>query len=185
MQVFRFNFRHESNNKILYLHGGYNTLQPSPFHWRLLDKLALNTLHEVVLPIYPKAPEYHLEDTYNAIKEVYDELVAEVGVDHIVIMGDGSGGGLAMRFVQSLIEENEPVPSKLFLISPLLDATLSNKMITEDLEDEDILVSRFGVNELMKVWSNGLPLTDKRVSPLYGELRGLPPVYMYGGGKEI
>ena len=45
-----------------------------------------------------------------------------------------------MRFVQSLIEENEPVPSKLFLISPLLDATLSNKMITEDLEDEDILV---------------------------------------------
>ena len=94
---------------------------------RLLDKLALNTLHEVVLPIYPKAPEYHLEDTYNAIKEVYDELVAEVGVDHIVIMGDGSGGGLAMRFVQSLIEENEPVPSKLFLISPLLDATLSNK----------------------------------------------------------
>ena len=58
-------------------------------------------------------------------------------------------------------------------------------MITEDLEDEDILVSRFGVNELMKVWSNGLPLTDKRVSPLYGELRGLPPVYMYGGGKEI
>lgn len=185
MQVFRFNFRHESNNKILYLHGGYNTLQPSPFHWRLLDKLALNTLHEVVLPIYPKAPEFHLEDTYNAIKEVYDELVAEVGVDHIVIMGDGSGGGLAMRFVQSLIEENEAVPSKLFLISPLLDATLSNKMITEDLEDEDILVSRFGVNELMKVWSNGLPLTDKRVSPLYGELRGLPPVYMYGGGKEI
>ena len=62
-------------------------MQPSPFHWRLLDKLALNTLHEVVLPIYPKAPEYHLEDTYNAIKEVYDELVAEVGVDHIVIMG--------------------------------------------------------------------------------------------------
>ena len=90
MQVFRFNFRHESNNKILYM--GIQYIATSPFHWRLLDKLALNTLHEVVLPIYPKAPEYHLEDTYNAIKEVYDELVAEVGVDHIVIMGDGSGG---------------------------------------------------------------------------------------------
>lgn len=69
MQVFRFNFRHEAKHKILYLHGGYNTLQPSPFHWRLLDKLALNTLNEVVLPIYPKAPEYHLEDTYQAIKK--------------------------------------------------------------------------------------------------------------------
>lgn len=60
MQVFRFNFRHEKNQKILYLHGGYNTLQPSPFHWRLLDKLTLNTLHEVVLPIYPKVTRLSL-----------------------------------------------------------------------------------------------------------------------------
>ena len=60
MQVFRFNFRHEKNQKILYLHGGYNALQPSPFHWRLLDKLTLNTLHEVVLPIYPKLAELSL-----------------------------------------------------------------------------------------------------------------------------
>ena len=43
MQVFRFNFRHETKKKILYIHGGYNTLQPSTFHWRLMDKLALNT----------------------------------------------------------------------------------------------------------------------------------------------
>lgn len=185
MQVFRFNFRHESNKKILYLHGGYNTLQPSPFHWRLLDKLTLSTIHEVVLPIYPKAPEYHIEDTYDAITKVYDELVSEVGAEHITIMGDGSGGGLALRFVQSLVERNQSVPSKLFLISPLLDATLSNGEITEELEDEDILVSRFGVNELMKVWANGIQLTDKRVSPIYGDLKGLPPVYMYGGGREI
>ena len=53
MQVFRFNFRHEIGKKILYLHGGYNTLQPSPFH--LMDKLTLATLYEVVLPIYPKS----------------------------------------------------------------------------------------------------------------------------------
>ena len=74
------------NQKILYLHGGYNTLQPSPFHWRLLDKLTLNTLHEVVLPIYPKSPDYHYLETFKAIRDVYNQLVEEVGAN-IVMMG--------------------------------------------------------------------------------------------------
>ena len=172
MQVFRFNFRHEKNQKILYLHGGYNTLQPSPFHWRLLDKLTLNTLHEVVLPIYPKSPDYHYLETFKAIRDVYNQLVEEVGANNIVMMGDGSGGGLALSFVQSLINDNQEVPRKLFLLSPLLDATLTNPNITKTLEENDILVSRFGVHQLMKSWANDLPLSDARISPLYGTLKG-------------
>ena len=31
----------------------------------------------------------------------------------------------------------------------------------------------------MKVWSNNLPLNDSRLSPIYGELFGLPPIYIY------
>ncbi|PNZ14074.1 alpha/beta hydrolase [Staphylococcus simiae] len=185
MQVFRFNFRHQVDKKILYLHGGFNTLQPSPFHWRLLDKVALSTLYEVVMPIYPKTPEFHINDTYKAIQQVYDQLVSEVGAQNIVVMGDGSGASLALAFVQSLIERGQQVPNKLYLISPILDATLSNKEITDDLIDKDVILSQFGVNEIMKKWSDGLPLTDKKVSPIYGELTGLPPVYMFGGGREI
>ena len=37
----------------------------------------------------------------------------------------------------------------------------------------------------MKVWSNNLPLNDSRLSPIYGELFGLPPIYIFGGGREI
>lgn len=185
MKVFRFNFRHQVDKKILYLHGGFNTLQPSPFHWRLLDKVALSTLYEVVMPIYPKTPEFHIDDTYKAIQQVYDQLVSEVGAENIVVMGDGSGASLALAFVQSLIERGQQVPNKLYLISPILDATLSNKEITDDLIDKDVILSQFGVNEIMKKWADGLPLTDKKVSPIYGELKGLPPVYMFGGGREM
>lgn len=185
MQVFRFNFRHQVDKKILYLHGGFNTLQPSPFHWRLLDKVTLSTLYEVVMPIYPKTPEFHINDTYKAIQQVYEQLVAEVGAQNIVMMGDGSGASLALAFVQSLIEQGQQIPNKLYLISPILDATLSNKEITDDLIDKDVVLSQFGVNEIMKKWADDLPLTDKKVSPIYGDLKGLPPVYMFGGGREI
>lgn len=185
MQVFRFNFRHKVDKKILYIHGGYNTLQPSPFHWRLIDKLTLSTLYEVVLPIYPKSPEFHIDDTYEAIKQVYQQLVSEVGHENIVIMGDGTGGALALRFVQSLIEQQQAVPNKLYLISPILDATLSNSFITQELIKRDNILNQYGVAELMKKWANGVSLTDKRVSPIYGEVEGLPPVYMFGGGREM
>ncbi len=86
MQVFRFNFRHQIDKKILYIHGGFNALQPSPFHWRLLDKITLSTLYEVVLPIYPKTPEFHIDDTFQAIQRVYDQLVSEVGHQNVVVM---------------------------------------------------------------------------------------------------
>ena len=72
----------------------------------------------VVLPIYPKTPEFHIDDTFQAIQRVYDQLVSEVGHQNVVVMGDGSGGALALSFVQSLLDNQQPLPNKLYLISP-------------------------------------------------------------------
>ncbi|UDI77631.1 alpha/beta hydrolase [Staphylococcus taiwanensis] len=185
MQVFRFNFRHETKKKILYIHGGYNTLQPSPFHWRFMDKLALSTLYEVVLPIYPKTPEYHIEDTFKAIDAVYHSLLEEVDAQHIVIMGDGTGGALALSYVQQLKAQDQTLPSKLYLISPMLDATMTNPEITEDLINKDRFVNIDGLQRIYSQWSNGDALANPSISPLYGEVQGLPPVIMFGGGREI
>lgn len=185
MQLFRFRFRHSHQKKILYIHGGYNVLQPSAFHWRFMDKLALSTLNEVVLPIYPKAPEYHIDDTYKAIQQVYDQLLTECSNEDIVLMGDGTGGALALGFVQQLVAEGQPLPNKIYLFSPLLDATFSNEDITEELERKDVIVNKQGVQRILREWSEHTPLDNQRVSPLNGSLEHLPPIYMFGGTREI
>ncbi|HLR19242.1 MAG TPA: alpha/beta hydrolase [Staphylococcus sp.] len=185
MQVFRFCFRHSRNKKILYLHGGYNVLQPSAFHWRLMDKLALSTLHEIVMPIYPKTPEYHIEDTYAAISEVYNQLLSEVNSEDIIIMGDGTGGALALSFVQQLQQQRQPLPNKLYLLSPLLDARLINQEITEELEKKDVILDKYGVKKIMRYWSKDLSLDDPKISPMNGDLIKLPPIFMFGGTREI
>ncbi|MFH4904943.1 alpha/beta hydrolase fold domain-containing protein [Staphylococcus cohnii] len=185
MQVFRFRFRHSQQKKILYIHGGYNILQPSAFHWRFMDKLALSTLNEVILPIYPKAPKYHVEDTYAAIHKVYQQLLTECSNEDIIVMGDGTGGALALSFVQQLKSNNQPLPAKLYLFSPMLDAKLDNENITDDLIDKDVIINIEGLQKIMKVWSGNLPLNDSRLSPINGELFGLPPIYIFGGGREI
>lgn len=185
MQLFRFCFRHSRNKKILYLHGGYNVLQPSAFHWRLMDKLALSTLHEIVMPIYPKTPEYHIEDTYAAISEVYNQLLSEVNSEDIIIMGDGTGGALALSFVQQLQQQRQPLPNKLYLLSPLLDARLINQEITEELEKKDVILDKYGVKKIMRYWSKDLSLDDPKISPMNGDLIKLPPIFMFGGTREI
>ncbi len=66
-------------------------------------------------------------------------------------MGDGSGGALALSFVQSLLDNQQPLPNKLYLISPILDATLSNKDISDALIERDCGCKiDFGVNEIIK-----------------------------------
>lgn len=185
MQVFRFNFRHETRKKILYIHGGYNTLQPSPFHWRWMDKLTLSTLYEVVLPIFPKTPEFHARDSFKAIDQVYQQLLEEVNAKDIVLMGDGTGGALALRFVQRLIENNQAIPRMLYLISPMLDATLSNLEITDKLKEQDQFVETEGLRAIMNVWAEGDDLEKPDYSPINGNLEDLPPIVMFGGGKEV
>lgn len=186
MQVFRFNFGHHIKNKILYIYGGTFVLQPSVFHWRFMDKLAYETLHEVVLPIYPKAPEYTYRETHQAIEQAYRRLLKETDADNIVIMGDASGGNMALSFVQNLMEQDElPLPRQLYLISPWLDLSLSNPDITEQVQKKDPIQNVFSLQSVAKVWVDDLERKNPRVSPMYGSVRGLPPVYMFGGTSEI
>ncbi len=186
MQVFRFNFGHHIKNKILYIYGGTFVLQPSVFHWRFMDKLAYETLHEVVLPIYPKAPEYTYLETHQAIEQAYRRLLKETDADNIVIMGDASGGNMALSFVQKLMEQDElPLPRQLYLISPWLDLSLSNPDITEQVQKKDPIQNVFSLQSVAKVWVDDLERKNPRVSPMYGSVRGLPPVYMFGGTSEI
>ena len=157
MQVFRFNFGHHIKNKILYIYGGTFVLQPSVFHWRFMDKLAYETLHEVVLPIYPKAPEYTYRETHQAIEQAYRRLLKETDADNIVIMGDASGGNMALSFVQKLMEQDElPLPRQLYLISPWLDLSLSNPDITEQVQKKDPIQNVVSLKSVAKVWVDDL-----------------------------
>lgn len=46
-------------------------------------------------------------------------------------------GALALSYVQQLVANNQPLPNKVYLLSPMLDATLTNPEITDDLSNKD------------------------------------------------
>ena len=46
-------------------------------------------------------------------------------------------------------------------------------------------MTRAGLHPIARSWADGIPLDDPRVSPLYGELGGLPPVEVWVGARDI
>lgn len=183
MKIFRMSPKTEKRRqRVLYLHGGGYIHQPSVFHWRFLNKLVKETEMEFIVPIYPKAPEHTYDEAYGAVQELYKELVQDD--DNIVIMGDSAGGGLTLGLVQMIKKEQLPMPKAQIVISPWLDITLGNPDI-EAYETIEPMLKPDNLKIIGKIWSGDAEPDNYKISPMYGELDGLPKLYLFVGTREI
>src|SRR4029077_2063295 len=97
---------------------------------------------------------------------------------------DSLGGAILLAAVQELVRRGDPVPSHMVLISPALDATLSNPAI--QFVDDPVLAPLLPtLHKNAQLWAGDLDLTDPLVSPLFGSLAGLPPTAVYFGNLDV
>lgn len=171
------------NAVVLYLHGGSYVDQPLLMHWTFLDRLARKTGVPVLLAVYPKAPKHHYEAAYDFVRAVY-EMLLEAGYTDITVMGDSAGGGFALGFAMWLHTLGRPVPRRLVLISPWIKLTMDNPEIPAILP-YDPMLSVDALTEMGHAWAGGAPLSDPRLSPIYGDLQGLPETLLLVGTHEI
>ncbi|MBY6538437.1 alpha/beta hydrolase fold domain-containing protein [Rhodococcus sp. BP-349] len=167
---------------VLYLHGGAFVSEIAAQHWSLVDQLTEAGL-AVAVPHYGLAPDHTVDDAYPLLTSVHERMVAEHGIDHTAIMGDSAGGTLALGLAQRLAAAGRP-GSHLCLISPWLDLALTNPAIP-DVEARDPWLSSVGLRHVARTWSNGRDLDDPAVSPLRGPTRGLPPVHVLIGDRDL
>lgn len=175
-----------SNTKesiILYIHGGAWTNQPISLHWKYVDKIARSTRMPLVMTIYPKAPVHQFTDAYDFLTSVYTELL-NLGYTNITFMGDSAGATLSLGLTMYLRKQNMPIPSKLVLLSPLVDTKMDNPEIP-NAKQHDPIIRVPGILEILEVWSGGSDLSDYRLSPINGDLRNLPPTMLFIGSYEI
>ena len=99
-------------------------------------------------------------------------------------MGDSSGGCLALGFTLFLKEKYHPLPNKFILLAPWVDLTMSNPDIPK-YECVDPHNSRGLASVWSVAWSGGSDLRNYKLSPIYGDLRGLPPVAQYVGTRDL
>ena len=181
VQTFFFNRGREK--KIIYLHGGAFCEQPLPPHFWFCDTVSSKTDYEVIMPIYPKAPNHTYEDTYRYLKKLYYSLIENGQSENIVFMGDSSGGGLSLSFCEYLNEIGLPQPKRMILLSPWLDVSMDTPF-REKFEKLDPSLQRDFLREAGKNWAGSTDVHDYRVSPIYGNLKGLAPITVFYGTYE-
>ncbi len=168
---------------IIYLHGGAYISQPLKYHWKFCDKLVQNLDAQILFPIYPLTPNHHWDESFELIKNIYFDLMEKTSLP-IVLMGDSSGGGLALSFCEYLANYDLPQPQNLILLSPWLDVTLSHPQIY-DYEKKDPMLAIEPLREIGLMWSSSLDPKDYRVSPLYGDASKICNMTLIVGTREL
>ena len=184
LQAFIYNDQEHPAQTVFYFHGGAYINQPNNQQTTMAARTAKETGSEVVLMVYPKEPVYNCETAYDLCLSYYRDYLENNDCGKVVFMGDSAGGGLALGLAEVLLQEGEPGPEELILISPWTDVSMTNEKMKEYLS-LDPMLGIDGLRRMGEVWAESLPVTDARVSPLYGELSGLCPVTLTTGTWEV
>lgn len=166
--------------RVLYLHGGGYVHPLTPDYWRLVRAL-VRAPAEVVVPGYPLAPGATIDDVVPRLVD----LAASLDDLPLVVMGDSAGGALTLVVGQALRDRGADVrPRRLALLSPWLDATLDEPGV-EELEVTDPMLAESGLRAAGRWWAGPREPSDPLVSPLEGDLSGLPRADLFVGDHDI
>lgn len=175
----------DSDRVLFYLHGGGFSVRLPALHRRLAADLSSRLNARVLMVGYRLAPEYPFPAGPDDCLTSYRWLLKQPGVDpkRVVIAGDSAGGNLTLVTLLLIKQAQLPQPAAAWAMSPGVDCTWS----TETFEDSKNLDPMFSTQalELMTSYFGDTDRRDSRISPINGDLAGLPPLLLEAGEKEM
>lgn len=169
---------------LVFVHGGAFISGPARHHWDSIKQIIKATDVTVWLCNYPKAPEHKISEISANLDAIYQAALEKYQASEVCLMGDSVGGTLITALTQRLVKQGTPLPRKIILISPVMDATLSNPAI-EQLELKDAVLSKKGVLSAKRLCAENGDLASVMISPLYGDFQGFPPTLLFLAENDI
>jgi len=168
---------------MLYFHGGGYVSGSCKAHRAIVAKFVKATGMRALLFEYRLAPENRfpaaLEDALNAY-----EWMLKQGIDpaNIAFVGDSGGGGLELAALLAIKDRGIPLPYSIVALSPYTDLSCSGESHRTNLKK--CLAPEGTAQAFAKHYAGDAALHDPYVSPLYGDLRGLPRMLIFCGSNE-
>lgn len=169
-----------SDKLIMYVHGGGYVSGSCSDHRGLISKFALATGVTNLLYEYRLAPENPFPAAVEDSVKVYKYLLTN-GYDSqkIIIAGESAGGGLCLATLLALKQENIPLPAAAVAISPWTDLTCSSDSYKTKNNVSPAPIDSWTV--FSKYYAAENEMTNPLISPLFGDLSSLPPIYINSG----
>jgi epsilon-lactone hydrolase len=169
---------------ILFLHGGGYISGSIDSHRPLATAIGRAAGARTLALGYRRAPEHQfpaaLEDVISGYRFMLEQGLAP---GRIAIAGDSAGGGLTIALMVAARDRGLPLPSCGWCISPWVDlentgATMVTKAAVDPLIQKPYLM------ELAHSYLGATSPRTPLASPLFADLRGLPPVLIQVGSAE-
>jgi epsilon-lactone hydrolase len=122
-----------------------------------------------------------LQDARAAYRALLDSGVSP---QDVAIVGESAGGGLVVSTLASLVEEGLPRPAAVVLFSPWTDLTLSGASMTSKVGIDPIFVPE-KVRVRVADYVGDADPADPAISPMFADLKGLPPLLIQVGSYEV
>ena len=169
---------------LLYLHGGGYCIGSINTHRTLAADLSRAAGVRVLVIDYRLAPEHPFPAAVDDAVAAYRFLL-DAGYDRrrLAIAGDSAGGGLTAATLLALREQDVPLPACAALLSPWLDLSQSGDSMRRCAE-LDPMVQRDGLQRMAEAYLAGKPAETPLASPLFADLRHLPPLLIHVGTAE-
>jgi epsilon-lactone hydrolase len=170
---------------VLYLHGGGYVIGSPRSHRHLAAAIGRAAGTPTLLLDYRLAPEHPFPAAVDDAVAAYQWLLARgLPSGRLVVAGDSAGGGLTVALLLALRERGIPRPAGGVCISPWVDLTCSSASYTTKA-GTDPIVTRDGVTAMAQAYAGTGDFKGPLVSPLFADLRGLPPLLVQVGSEEV
>ena len=168
---------------IMYVHGGGYVSGSCLDHRAYVSKFAKSCAYTNLVYEYRLAPEFPFPAALDDSVTIYKALLAKgYSNDNIIIAGESAGGGLALALLLALKEQNIALPAAGVAISPWTDLTCTGE--SYHTKNKVSLAPMNSWLVFSKHYAGNYDLTNPLISPLFGDLRGLPPLYINSGTSD-
>jgi monoterpene epsilon-lactone hydrolase len=169
---------------LMFFHGGGYCSGSIASHRRMVTEAGRAARMRTLAVDYRLAPEHPFPAAHEDAMTAWRFLRAQgIAAEHIAVGGDSAGGNLTICLINALRAAGEAQPACAWLASPWTDLTMSGASLASK-DAVDPLIHKPYLEELADAYAGAHDRRDPRISPLFSDLRGFPPVLIQVGSAE-
>jgi acetyl esterase/lipase len=188
----------DPSRRLLYIHGGAFIMGSPRSHRTLTSQFSALTGGAVLAIDYRLMPEHRRRAGIDDCRAAYRWMLEHgpqgaAPSSALFVAGDSAGGNLTLSLIQWVRDQRLRAPDAAVALSPLTDATLSSPSLRSNVRSDAMLGPLFGpmarIPNVLLLWFGWMQTrinpSDPVISPLRGNLAGLPPVLLQASEVEM
>lgn len=176
----------DDSRVLFYIHGGGFAVHLPRLYGKVAAQLSKQFDAAVLLIDYRLAPEYPFPAAPDDCLAVYEWLLNRHSIEpgQLIIAGDSAGGQLALATMLMAKAAGFPMPAAAWLLSPAVKCDWDDDTRQRFAEVDDPMFNQHSL-DLMTHYFVDADRSDFRISPINGDLTGLPPILIESGELEF